>query len=74
MTMFEIDNKYKLEHDFSRKLTGLGGAVDVMKVGARPDTDVNDIIVYYRIPQVSNRGIVAITNMKTNTGVETYYF
>ena len=72
--MFEMNNKYELEHEYSRKLTELTGEVDVMQVGSRPDTDVNEIVVYYRVPEVSNRGMVLITNMKTNTGVETYYF
>ena len=72
--MFEINSKYELDHEYSRKFTVEKGSVDVMQVGVRPDDDINDIIVYYRVPQVSNRGLVLITNMKTNTGVETYYF
>jgi len=45
-----------------------------MSVGSQPDEDVNDIVVYYRVPSISNRGKVLITNMKDNTGVTTYYF
>lgn len=74
MTMFEQDSDYTLEHEFSRKLTDIGGSVEIIGVGSRPDTDVNDIIVYYRVPTVSNRGKVLITNMKENDGVTTYYF
>ena len=74
MSMFEMNSNYELDHEYSRKFTELDGAVDVMRVGVRPDDDISDIIVYYRVPQVSNRGMVLITNMKTNTGVETYYF
>ena len=74
MTMFEIDSKYVLEHEYSRQLTELEGDVDIMEVGSQPDEDVNDIVVYYKVPGVSNRGKVLITNMKDNTGVTTYYF
>lgn len=74
MTMFEIKSNYELEHEYSRKFTDLEGAVDVMRVGTRPDDDVNDIIVYYRVPSVSNRGSVLITNMKDSTFAQTYYF
>ena len=74
MSMFEINSKYELDHEYSRKFTVEKGSVDIMQVGVRPDDDINDIIVYYRVPQVSNRGLVLITNMKTNVGVETYYF
>ena len=47
MTMFEIDSKYVLEHEYSRQLTELEGDVDIMMVGGQPDEDVNDIVVYY---------------------------
>lgn len=74
MTMFEINEDYSLEHEFSRKFTELKGAVDIMRVGVQPDEDIHDIIVYYRVPEESNRGQVLITNMKDSEGVTTYYF
>ena len=72
--MFEIDSKYELEHEYSRQLKELEGAVDILGVGSRPDVDVNEMVVYYRVPEVSNRGKVLITNMKDNIGGFTYYF
>lgn len=69
MSMFEMKSNYELDHEYSRKFTELTGAVDVMQVGTRPDDDVNDIIVYYRVPSVSNRGMVMITNMKDSIEV-----
>ena len=74
MSMFEMNEDYTLEHEYSRKFTELKGAVDVIGVGAQPDKDIDDIIVYYRVPEESNRGQVLITNMKDNVGVSTHYF
>lgn len=72
--MFEMKSNYELDHEYSRKFTELEGTVEVMRVGTRPDDDVNDIIVYYKVPSISDRGMVLITNMKDNKGVTTYYF
>ena len=74
MSMFEMNSDYTLEHEFSRKFTELKGAVDILGVGTQPDEDIHDIIVYFRVPEESNRGQVLITNMKDNKGVTTYYF
>ena len=69
-----MNDDYSLEHEYSRKFTELRGAVNVMGVGAVPDSDIDDIVVYFRVPEESNRGQVLITNMKDNVGVSTYYF
>jgi len=74
MTQWEQKSNYRLEHEYSRKLTTLSGNVEIFGVGARPDDDINLVVVYYRIPSESGRGKVLITNMKDNTGVTTYDF
>ena len=73
--MFEMNSRYELEHEYSRKLTELSGSIEIMGVSTNPDEDVNEILVYYTVrASGSNRGQVLITNMKDNRGVNTYYF